>query len=110
MIGLRICLARNRLLREGLTRTTRRSNVGAGRILAVHVQDQHVNRNTTLQSCKKNHSQESYSTSSFSIQDILPPQDAFAQRHLGPRKDETKEMLQFLNLKVRRPSSQRLAS
>ena len=34
-------------------------------------------------------------------QETLPPQDAFAQRHLGPRKDETKEMLQFLNLKVR---------
>lgn len=103
MIGLRrISLTRYRLLRRGLTRTTQCSNNRrAERILAVNVQDLHVNRSTTFQSWKKNHSRESYSTSSFSIQEILPPQDAFAQRHLGPRKDETKEMLQFLNLKVR---------
>ena len=110
MIGLRkISVTINRLLRRGLTRTTRHSNVGAGRILAVNVQDQYVNRHINtiglFQGCKKNYSEESYSTLSFSIQEILPPQDAFAQRHLGPRKDETKEMLQFLNLKVRPASS-----
>ena len=112
MIGLRkISVTLNRLLRRGLTRTTRHSDVGVGRILAVNgnVQDQYVNRHINtiglFQGCKKNYSQESYSTSSFSIQEILPPQDAFAQRHLGPRKDETKEMLQFLNLKVRPASS-----
>lgn len=33
---------------------------------------------------------------SFSIDKILPPQDAFAQRHIGPRKEEKKEMLNFL--------------
>jgi len=38
-------------------------------------------------------------SSSFSIQEILPPQDAFALRHIGPRKDETSEMLDTLDLK-----------
>ena len=41
----------------------------------------------------------SYATS-FSIQEILPPQDAFAQRHLGPRKSERDDMLRSLNLEV----------
>ena len=39
-------------------------------------------------------------STSFSIQEILPPQDAFAQRHLGPRKSERDDMLRFLNLEV----------
>ena len=42
-------------------------------------------------------------SSSFSIQEILPPQDAFALRHIGPRKDETSEMLDTLDLKVSSP-------
>ena len=40
------------------------------------------------------------SSTSFSIQEILPPQDAFAQRHLGPRKSERDDMLRFLELEV----------
>lgn len=39
-------------------------------------------------------------STSFSIQEILPPQDAFAQRHLGPRKSERDDMLRFLNLET----------
>lgn len=43
----------------------------------------------------------SYSSAhGFSIQDILPPQDAFALRHIGPRKAERLEMLKVLNLEV----------
>ncbi|XP_065657325.1 glycine dehydrogenase (decarboxylating), mitochondrial isoform X4 [Hydra vulgaris] len=36
--------------------------------------------------------------SDFSIKNILPPQDAFAERHLGPRKEETVDMIKTLNL------------
>lgn len=36
----------------------------------------------------------------FSINEILPPQDAFAQRHIGPRKEERKEMLKYLGMEV----------
>ena len=36
----------------------------------------------------------------FSIKDILPPQDAFAQRHIGPRKEERNAMLKALNYNV----------
>ena len=36
----------------------------------------------------------------FSIKDILPPQDAFAQRHIGPRKEERNAMLKALNYHV----------
>ena len=36
----------------------------------------------------------------FSIKEILPAQDAFAQRHIGPRKSERDEMLNFLELEV----------
>lgn len=39
-------------------------------------------------------------SSNFSIKEILPPQDAFAMRHIGPRKEETNEMIKFLELKV----------
>ena len=38
--------------------------------------------------------------SDFTIKHIVPPQDAFAERHLGPRKEERAEMVEFLNLKV----------
>jgi len=38
------------------------------------------------------------STHGFSIQEILPPQDAFALRHIGPRKAEREEMLKVLGL------------
>ena len=38
----------------------------------------------------------------FSIKDILPPQDAFAKRHIGPRKEERNAMLAALDYNVRR--------
>lgn len=38
-------------------------------------------------------------SSNFSIKEILPPQDGFAMRHIGPRKEETNEMIKFLELK-----------
>jgi len=70
---------------------------------------QHIQRNilprTHQQICAKaavtstfNHTQ-SRQVSNFSIEEILPPQDAFAQRHIGPRKDERDEMLEFLKMK-----------
>lgn len=34
----------------------------------------------------------------FSIEKILPPQDAFALRHIGPRKDERDAMLKFIGV------------
>ena len=37
----------------------------------------------------------------FSIKEILPPQDAFAKRHIGPRKQYRNEMLRILNYDVR---------
>ena len=40
------------------------------------------------------------SNDSFSIKDILPPQDAFAKRHIGPRKEERNAMLAALNYNV----------
>jgi len=36
----------------------------------------------------------------FSIKEILPPQDAFAKRHIGPRKQERMEMLEILKYNV----------
>lgn len=36
----------------------------------------------------------------FSIDHILPPQDGFAQRHIGPRKEERREMLKYLGMQV----------
>lgn len=46
----------------------------------------------TTFSCKKPET-----TEQFSIKDILPPQDAFAKRHIGPRKEERQQMLESLN-------------
>eukprot|EP00794_Sanderia_malayensis_P007758 gene7758-8602_t len=37
-------------------------------------------------------------STSFSIKEILPSQDAFAQRHIGPRKSERADMLRELKL------------
>ncbi len=39
-------------------------------------------------------------STSFSIKEILPSQDAFALRHIGPRKSERDDMLRMLKLEV----------
>lgn len=41
----------------------------------------------------------SHKKEAFSIGEILPPQDAFASRHIGPRKEERQEMLAYLGMK-----------
>lgn len=47
------------------------------------------------------------SSHGYSIEKIVPPQDAFALRHLGPRKDEREEMCKVIGIKVRRPRKPR---
>ena len=79
-------------LRRAGPQLTKSRAIFAGRILnRTPSEFQSIGLNTARRTC---------ASTSFSIQEILPAQDAFAQRHLGPRKSERDDMLRFLNLEV----------